>query len=183
MRDLPTTTTALLGERSTKPIYLIDLAFPTLEHLSTNGDHTIDGVTYLGGNIGLSAARDWVSATLTLPPDPARVTTLIEGGWRGGEASIWLYPAVDYPQLIAPGYVAEGYGHQGFVADDPVLLMVANITAAAADGDAVRLDLAHKYRGTKWAPGIRLLPPISNYLPAPGTVIAWGGENWVLEAR
>lgn len=174
---------ALLDEAVTKPIYLIDIEFPTPESLSTNGDQTVGAVTYIGGEIGLSAAADWATASVRLPPSAARVQTLIAGDWRGKSAQIYLLPAVDYPLRIVPGYVKAGYGRQGFVVDDPILLIDGILTGASADASALTIEVTHRGRVGKWAPRIRLMPPICNWLPAPGTRLTWAGEVFVLEAR
>lgn len=173
----------LLDEAVTKPIYLIDIEFPTPQSLSTNGDQTVGANTYLGGEIGLSAAADWATASVRMPPSVARMQTLIAGDWRGKSAQVYLLPAVNYPQRIAAGYVKAGYGRQGFVVDDPILLIDGILTGASADASALTVEITHRGRVGKWAPRIRLMPPICNWLPAAGTRLSWAGEIFVLEAR
>lgn len=173
----------LINESVTKPIYLIDIEFPTEEHLSTNGDQTVGAITYLGGEIGLSAAADWATASVRLPPSVARMQALITGDWRGKPAKIYLLPAVNYPQRLADGYVQPGYARDGFVVDDPILLIDGVLTGASGDSGAITIEITHAGRVGKWAPRIRLMPPICNWLPAPGTRLSWAGEIFVLEAR
>ena len=187
---------ALINEAVTKPIYLIDLQFPNQEYLSTNGDQVarvfvsqgdtiIDGpeILYSGGEIGLSAAADWATASVRVPASAARMQALITGDWRGNPAKIYLLPAIDYPMRIEAGYVADGYARQGFVVDDLILLLDGIITGASGDSGSITIDITHASRIGKWAPRIRLMPPICNWLPASGTRLTWAGEIFVLEAR
>ena len=187
---------ALINESVTKPIYLIDLQFPTQEYLSTNGDQVsrefslvgdviIGGpaTTYIGGEIGLSAAADWATASVRMPASVARMQALITGDWRGSPAKIYLLPAINYPMRLESGYIADGYARQGFVVDSPILLLDGIITGASGDNGSITVDITHTSRIGKWAPRIRLMPPICNWLPAPGTRLNWAGEVFVLEAR
>lgn len=183
MLDVTASQQALLDEAVTRPIYLIDLEFPTPLSLSTNGDQTVGAVTYLGGEIGLSAAADWATASVRMPPSVARMQILIAGDWRGKSAQIYLLPACNYPQRIAAGYVKDGYARQGFVTADPILLIDGILTGASADASALTVEITHRGRVGKWAPRIRLMPPICNWLPAAGTRLSWAGEVFVLEAR
>lgn len=182
---LSTTTSqlALINETVTKPIYLIDLQFPAQEYLSTNGDQVVGAITYTGGEVGLSAEADWATASIRMPASPARMQALITGDWRGNPAKIYLLPAINYPMRLEDGYVADGYARQGFVADDPILLLDGIITGASGDSNSVTIDITHTSRIGKWAPRIRLMPPICNWLPASGTRLTWAGEIFVLEAR
>ena len=174
---------ALINETVTKPVYLIDLQFPAQEYLSTNGDQVVGAITYTGGEVGLSAEAGWATASIRMPASTARMQALIMGDWRGNPAKIYLLPAINYPMRLESGYVEDGYARQGFVVDDPILLLDGIITGASGDSGSITIDITHTSRIGKWAPRIRLMPPICNWLPASGTRLTWAGEIFVLEAR
>ena len=183
MLNITASQQALLDEAVTLPIYLIDINFATGEYLSTNGDRTVGAITYLGGETGLSAAEDWATASVRMPASATRMQTLITGDWRGSSAKISLLPAINYPMRLESGYVEDGYARQGLVIDDPILLINGVLTGANGDSDTITFEITHSARVGKWAPRIRLMPPICNWLPAPGTRLNWAGEVFVLEAR
>lgn len=179
---------AILAERFTKPVYLVDIEIDGQEYLSTNGTMVVDGVTYTGSDpeqsVRISAINNWESATLALPATVARVTQFGAQSWRYGRCRISLRVATYWPILIQPGYVEEGFFIQGDTfADPPMLLIDGEITAGALNGEFIEYTVSHLVTVGRWLPGVRIAPPICNHLPKPGTVIVWEGDRYTLEAR
>lgn len=183
MRDLDATQSALLAQRETRPIYLIVIDAAGQEYLSTSGTHSIDDIPYTPGDVGLRAVTDWSEATITLRPTPARVERAIGGEWRRGSCDIYLLPATRYPLIYEDGYVEDGYAMQGDTYGDPILLLPGAMSAARVTDRGVEYRVVHRARTARWSPPIRVAPPAFNHLPRPGTIITWGGERFVLEAR
>lgn len=50
-------------------------------------------------------------------------------------------------------------------------------------GEKVTVNITTEGRLNSKAPRLRFLPPLCNHLPAPGTVITWGGERYILEKQ
>jgi len=183
MRATDAAQDAILAERFTRPIYMVEIDIGGQEYLSTNGDVTVAGIDYTGADVGLRSIQNWSSAVVSLLPTPERVAQVVSQSWRYGRCRISLLPATYYPLLIQPGYVADGYFLQGAVYADPMLLVDGELTAASFSGDRVEFTVASRVSVGRWLPAARIAPPICNHLPKPGTVIVWEGDRYTLEAR
>jgi hypothetical protein len=183
MRTTDSEQSALLDSRVTKPIYLVEIAIDGQEYLSTNGTQDVDGVTYVGADVGLRSIQNWSSAVVSLLPTPARVAQVVSQSWRYGRCRVSLRPATYYPLLIQPGYVADGFFIQGDVYADPILLIDGELVSASLSGDRVEFTVAHRVSVGRWLPAARIAPPLCNHLPKPGTVVTWEGDRYTLEAR
>ncbi len=174
----------LVERRETRPIYLIDIAVDGQESLSTNGDRTVASTTYVGGDASVREMQNWSSATVELQPTVARVQQLVSQTWRSGVCRISLLPAVAYPKVYASGYVKAGYGIQGEVFADPILLIDGELTSAnLASNGRIEFSVAHRVTTGRWIPSVRIGPPLCHHLPQVGTVVTWGGSNFTLQGR
>ncbi len=174
----------ILAQPTSTPTYLVDIDWGgSTQHWSTRADHTVSGIDYTGGDIGLRGAQDWRTAELTLDPSAAHTAVLMSGSWRGADCTISLLPYREHPRLLAEGYVAAGYGFFGDEIAEPVLLLEGSITSAGyTDTGSIMLGIRHVASITRAAPRLRVGAPTFNHLPTPGTVFTWAGETYVLEA-
>lgn len=62
MLTLDTIQQSILAQATTTPTYLVDIEWDGLQHWSTHADHTVDGIDYAGGEIGVRGAQDWRTA-------------------------------------------------------------------------------------------------------------------------
>lgn len=175
----------ILAQPTSTPTYLVDIDWGgSTQHWSTRADHTVSGIDYTGGDIGLRGAQDWRTAELTLDPSAANTAVLQTGAWRGAACSIWLLPFREHPQLVEEGYAEDDYGFFGDEIADPILLLQGQVTSAEYSGDnPIRLGVRHVASLRTPTPRVRLAPPICNHLPTPGTKFTWANELYILEAR
>lgn len=183
MRSLDTTQSLLLAEPVTAPIYLVDIDMGAgVEHLSSNGDQTVGATLYTGAEVGVAGIDDWRRASLRLLPTAARAGQVVGGAWRGTACTISLLPCVRYPQIYEEGYVEAGYGVQGIMYGDPIVLLSGQLVSASLR-DTLTVGVTHPVLIAKTSPRIRMEKPVLNHMPAPGTQFVWGGETYTLEAR
>lgn len=175
----------IVDQAATQPTYLVDIEWAgATQHWSTRGDHVVSGVTYTAGQIAVRGATNWRAATIALNPSAAHTTTMMAGDWVGGDCAISLLPIREHPQIIDEGYFEDGYGFFGTEIGDPIPLLIGVISAAEYSGNGpISLSIRHQATAGKWAPRTRLIPPICNHLPVPGTKSTWAGEVYILEAR
>lgn len=183
MRVITADQRALLSERATQPVYLVELFIAGEERFSTNGDRAIGVVSYPGSDIGLSAIDNWQSASIKLRATPARVAQMLSQVWRYGYCRISLLTAMEYPQWLQSDYVEESYAIQGRYQAEPILLLDGELTGAAMSSDKVEFTVSHRVTVGRWLPALRIDPPLCNHLPRPGEVIVWENEKFTLEAR
>lgn len=183
MRALTTSQLDTLAVRNTKPVYLVELFITSEEYYSTNGDRVTDSKLFVGSDLGLSSIDNWQSANIKLRPEPWRVTQVINQDWRHGSCKIYLLPSADYPFLMPPGYVEEGYAAEGLFTDEPILLLDGQITGANYNADKCEFTVSHVITVGRWIPALRIDPPLCNHLPRPGEIVVWENEKFTLEAR
>lgn len=183
MRDLDIIQSSILEEERTKPVFLIDITISSEEHLSTNGDITLNGVTYTTSDIGLSGASDWTSATIKLKATPERVQEVIAGGWQNNTCKIYLLPKTNFKQIYQYDYVQEDYGIQGELTGDPILLLDGVLDSGDINSSNVLLRVTHKAFVGQWTPRLRITNQFANHLPEVGSQITWEGEVYTLESR
>lgn len=186
MRNLTPEQEGLVIGTVTKPTFLVELQFDTTEYLSTNGDVTVDTVTYTGSDVGITGVSDWTSGTIKLVPNTSRVAEVIEGGWLNNPCKISLLPISNNRQLMEEGYVEELYAYDGIVQEDPILLLDGVLTAAnisTGDNGTVNLTVSHKAFVGQWTPRLRMTNQFLNFLPEAGSQFTWEGDLFTLEAR
>lgn len=177
---------AILESARTSPVYLISTRWAAAAaRWSTIGDMVVDGHTYSGGIAGVRSADDWRTASISIVPDQTSADWLLSGAWRGEPCDISLLPYRTVPGIVEDGYFEDGYGSFGDAeVADPIPLISGIISAGEYSGNGpITLSVRHRAQVGKWAPRIRLLPPITNHLPVPGTRFSWAGEAYILEAR
>ena len=102
---------AILAQAATQPTYLVDINWGGgIQRWSTRGDHTVGGIAYTGGSIGVRGASNWRTASIALVPTAAHTGTLSAGDWIGATCVVSLYPIKFHPQIIEAGYVEASYG-------------------------------------------------------------------------
>lgn len=171
-----------LEQASTSPTYLIYSMFGDEKYRSTNGDITIDGQLYSGGEYGVSGMNNWTSARVRFPATTTLMDTFIGGTWRGMACKIYLMVTANYPQIWEEGYAQDGYAEQGFTVKDPALLLDGVMVGGAASR-MLEIDVMHKGHLGQWTPRFRVGKPVANHLPPAGTQISWGGVVFTLEAQ
>lgn len=182
MRQVDDTQALMLSKKKTVPVYLVALG-DGAEYLSTKGTRVVDGVTYTGGDVGLSAMQDWSSATISLQPTAERVAWMLAGAWRNMACRISLLPGADF-KTFSLDYYSPDYVFQGESFGDPILLMPGRLTASRMSGDGrIEFTVVHRSSTARWAPPFRIGPPWCNHLPRAGEVIEWAGERFIVEAR
>jgi hypothetical protein len=175
---------SILAQTTTTPTYLVDIEWGGQRRWSTRADHTVAGITYTGGEIGVRGAQDWRTADLSLNPSAANTAILMSGSWRGAACTIRLLPFREHAQLVEEGYAEEGYGFFGDEIADPILLLDGEVTSAGYSGNgAITLGVRHVGSITRPAPRTRIGPPAFNHLPTPGTKFTWAGEVYILDSR
>lgn len=150
----------------TAPGYLIALGTTPALRYSTRGTLTYDGHTWVGGAAveGLSLAAGGTPPRLVLPNADGALSALLLGDVLADvSAEIWAIYG-DAPSAAEPVFAGVVDG-----ADDIGLL-------------SCTLTLADEGAGASRLPNIVIGPPIFNHLPASGSVIAWGGTTYTLEA-
>lgn len=182
-RTIDADQTAALSRRETRPIYLVDIEVDGQEYLCTNGTYTVNGNTYIGADVGITSIENWSAARIKLLVNPARVAQFVSQSWRYGTCAIYLLPSTYDPEIYQDDYVEDDYAIQGEVLADPILLIDGELTSAMMGSDKIEFTIANRVSVGKWLPGLRIAPPICNYLPKAGTVIVWEGDNYTLEAR
>ena len=176
---------AILAQAATQPTYLVDINWGGgIQRWSTRGDHTVGGIAYTGGQIGVRGAANWRTASIALVPTAEHAATLALGDWIGASCVVSLYPIKYHPQIIEAGYVEASYGYIGTETGATITLIDGVLSAGEYSGNGpITLSVRHWATVGRWAPRTRLSPPICNHLPAPGTTFTWAGEVYVLEAR
>ncbi|MFZ5653159.1 MAG: hypothetical protein ACOY42_01980 [Pseudomonadota bacterium] len=177
---------AILAERATNPVYLISTMWQdAAARWSTQGDRVVDGLAYQGGIAGVRGADNWRSADITIVPTATDTDWLLTGAWRGQPCTISLLPYRVRPGIVDDGYFEDGYGFFGTEEiGAPVLLLDGVMSAAEYSGSGpITITIRHQATVGRMAPRTKLLPPICNSLPAPGTKFTWASEVYILEAR
>lgn len=153
-----------------RPLYLLELGFSTVEHLSTRGDVTWAGQTWTAngvsvGRITPATADGAQRAEITLPNDTYAYSAIVLGeGIEGASLKIWKL-----------------YGEAPF-ADEDAVQVFDGVMDVARLGDVVRITATSGGRDNEQVPHLLFAPPVFNHLPAPGTIFYWRGERVTLEA-
>ncbi len=169
--DVSTSTDAALAEDVTKPRYLVQLGFETVQYLCTREDVTWNGQTWTGN--GVQVGRLFTNsdggqgATIELPnADNAYSSLVFSEGVAGRVCKIWVL-----------------YGDAPFADEDAV--PVFDGVMDACDVGALRVQVTCIGDGDKTgiSPNLVIGPPVFNHLPAAGTVLYWGNGTYKLEAE
>ena len=155
----------ILASDATAPIYLIDIDLTGEQHLSTNGTHLIDTTLYESGEVSLQSIDGFETARIFIPRTAERDAAILAGGWRGKECRIWLLPS--------EGGEEPTQGER--------ILLLDGVLDAAESLEWAEVTVVHRAFLARWAPWIRIAPPIANHLPPAGSVLEWEGERVTLE--
>jgi len=151
-----------------RPLYLLELGFSAVEHLSTRGDVNWNGQTWTAngvsvGRITPATADGAQTAEITLPNDSYAYSAIVLGEGKGAALRIWKL-----------------YGEPPFADGDAVELF-NGVMDVARLGDVVRITATAAGRNNEQVPHLLFAPPVFNHLPAPGTVFFWRGDRVILE--
>lgn len=171
-RELTTALADALARAVTEPLYLvqIDLAGQSLRYSSAGAVSWLD--------------QTWLPAGL-------RVEELrpAEAGGQEGRLALANQDNVLSALLLAESLYDRRvriwtlYGRGPWDEEDAVLLFDGALDGARLDPYRAELDLVSQDAGTAYSPRLYVDPPLCRHLPAPGTVVAWEGERYVLEGR
>jgi hypothetical protein len=121
---------------------------------------------------------------------PAQVTDLTDGAGGLLSATVSLpnaefglnayfaNPAASPLRRRVRIWISDGNGPH---AADACTLLIDGLMDAPRPGPVITFVVRNTPRGAERSPRVRLLPPLAEYLQAPGTIIDWDGERYVLE--
>ncbi len=152
-----------------RPLYLLELGFSAVEHLSTRDDVTWNGQTWAAngvsvGRITPATADGAQTAEIILPNDSYAYSAIVLGeGVEGKSLRIWKL-----------------YGEPPFASEDAVQVF-DGVMDVARMGHQVRITANSAGRNNEQVPHLVFAPPVFNHLPVPGTIVWWRGEKVILE--
>lgn len=164
MKSLTAPMAAAVATTITTPAYLVELGWTTVLRLSSRGDQSWDGQTWVGGRLGkvsLSAAQ---------------------GSIEIGNSDL-AYSALILTESAADiGCRAWKFYGDNPANDDPIMIFDGILDGATIDRDRVVLTLAQANRRTMYSPRLFIGPENGFHHLAPtGTRITWGGQTYILE--
>ena len=166
MKTLTPALLAELGLSVTRPGYLVELGYSTTLRLSTMGDISYGGHTWLAADVrvaGIGAdGKGSNAARLTLGNTDGAYGVLVLG--EG---------AADIPVTIYAAYAGA--------TADAVQLFAGVTDGADINERTVTLNLAAQQNRTLYCPRVFIAKPTFNHLQPPRTVVTWGNETFVLE--
>lgn len=173
-RPLSSALLAAIGGDGTEPGYFVEILFDTPLHLCSRGTIAWSGTTWTGWDmrvdgLDVDGAQSSQSGTLVLGNADLSIGALVLGeGVSERTINIWKFYGAA-PDAADAVHVFAGVGDEAAI--DP-------------DAGVVQISLALAGGETLYAPRHYITPEQGfSILPAPGTVIPWGGENFVLRAE
>jgi hypothetical protein len=159
------------GETSTRPIRVVRLEHSgSLELISENGDIEFNGELFSAGGIMAMSVGDGRRATLTLSGSATRIAESVAGRWRNGKiCQIYAVPGLPTDTGV-------------YDLEDGVLLLDGIIDSSEYSGGVVTVRAIHKHLRGNLTPR-QTFNVYSQYIPAPGSIVEWGGESYVLRSR
>lgn len=180
MRDLPAFVAAAVAANTTQPTYLVELQLDTLLRLSTRGDiQDQDGVLWSASGVRVTFPSESTARIELLNTDGALTPYLVGAGWRGNAVRVWqcwtdderIYDA----DVFEPDVYAEAAGliyklalFEGSLDAASEVFPTATLTASRDGVSAVPM------------PPMRIDATWMHRLVAPGTVVSWNGDTYVL---
>lgn len=173
----------ILNATITKPIYLVEMQFLDQLYFSSNESISVDGITYVSGDLSFTSADNWSQARIRLRATPERKQIALSPDWRDLPCKIYYIISVQYKQFWSEDYCVEDYGVQGTVISDRYLLLNGLLTAAYVDDLWIDLEVSHVAMQRRTSPNIKMSKPLCNHLPIAGSVRVWNGNLYTLDAR
>lgn len=171
-RSLSSPTTVAVSAAGTAPAYLVQIGWSTVTRLTT-ADELLnwDGYLWLPGPVKLSGLT-WTNSGLQ--------TARLELG-NADQA----FSALALNEGVADiSIVVYAYDRSATDAGDPVLVFDGVGGRLSADDNAVQIELSTQRSRALKAPRQRITRAAGySLLPAPGTVVRWGNERYVLRRR
>ena len=160
MRTLTTATNDATQTTITRPGYLVEIVSSTILRLSSRGDQTWGGYTWVGGRIS-RVSKDKVSL---INSDLAYSALVLGTAMADTPVRIWKFYN-DNP-----------------AADDPVQFFTGVVDDVDIGPDIVTMNLVNENSRTLFSPR-KFINAASgfNHLRPAGTRISWGSEVYVLE--
>lgn len=165
MRSISASTDANLQTGPTSPGYLVLLTDGTTTYrFSSRGEVTYDSVVWNGVNLKISNLHpDANSATVTIGNTDLSMSAIILAGLDDWSCKIYLY---DQPR------------------DYAILLVDGAVDSAEIDGEVSgTLGIAPSTASYRNSPRVRFSSALFQALPRPGTVVRWGNNEFIVEAR
>lgn len=172
-RTVTAALTTEIGRDVVTPGYLVEIGFATPLRLSSRATLSWSGNTWTTWDvrvrgIAVEAQGSTSGGSLVLWNGDYTISALVLGeGVANRAVKIWVF-----------------YGDTALAASDPVQVFVGVADDASIDptSGAVTLSLVQTNAAALFAPRFYVTPENGfSYLPAPGTVIDWDGERFVLD--
>jgi hypothetical protein len=166
----------------TEPRYLIQLELDTVINLSTHDELSIDGISWVQGNVQFINASDTAAVLRIYNTDYKYTQGAVRGSFHMNPVTIYAaYPRPDEwePYIDDPDYVDTVY----FVYTDVVAffeIFSGRIAEITEIGEWLTIR-CEKNETTRY-PKVKLRSPLANHLPAPGALIQWQGETYRIDA-
>lgn len=172
MRSVSTPTGNAIASQATAPAYLVQIGWSTVARLTSDGEPlTWNGYVWVPADITCNGLRTdsggGQGAVMRLGNASQQWSALaLNEGVSDVPVSIWAYDRA----ATATG--------------DPVLVFSGVGGRCSADDDTVAIDLATQRAATLKSPRQRITRSAGySLLPAPGTVIRWGNQRYILRRR
>lgn len=173
MRTLSTPTQTEIAKTYTDPGYLVEIAFSTVVRLSSRGDVSWNGSSWLGSESGRDVGVDGLGSdgqgaqtgSLTLGNADNVVGALVlNEGVAGRAVKVWKF----YEGATAaadPAQIFSGCGDEAEIGLTEVRISLVSESLQSLDSPRTRITKANGF----------------NHLPPAGTIINWGGQAYRLE--
>ncbi len=172
MRSVSTPTGNAIAAAATAPAYLVQIGWSTVTRITSDGQPlTWNGYVWVPAAIEIDGLRSdsagQQAAVLRLGNANQQWSALaLNEGVSDIAIAIW------------------GYDRSAVAAGDPVLVFSGVGGRCSADEDSITIELATQRAATLKSPRERIARGAGySLLPAPGTVIRWGNQRYVLAAR
>jgi hypothetical protein len=171
-RTVTAALTTEVGKDVTSPGYFVEVGFATPLRLSSRGTMSWSGNTWTTWDVrvrGLSTESGGSTAggSIVLANGDYTISALVlNEGVANRAVKVWQY-----------------YGDSALTASDPVQVFVGVADDATIDptSGTVTLQLVQTNAAALFAPRFYVTPETGfSFLPAPGTVVDWDGERYVL---
>lgn len=172
-RTVTAALTTEIGKSVVSPGYLIEIGFASPLRLSTRATIAWSGNTW----------TTWDARVQGLSTEGS-------GSTSGGSLTLWNGDYTISALVLGEGVANRSvkcwkfYGDSALTTSDPVQIFVGVVDDAEIDPTrgTVTLQLVQTNAAALFAPRFYVTPENGfNYLPAPGTVIDWDGERYVLD--
>lgn len=168
MKTLSSALLTELGLTVNRPGYLVQIGFSTTLYLSTMGDISFMGQTWVGADVKLSGISQDGSGNAG--------GSLMLGNADGAYGALTLLEGASDIAVVVwacyAGATASG---------DPVQIFSGMTDGADISPEKVTITLVQTRNATLYSPRVFITKPTFNFLQPAGTKISIGGEVFVLE--